>query len=126
MRHLEGVVTDSRDNEANRDGRDVASRDRHPDGMEKDTGRDLAERNGHGPVLVDPRDEPSAQWGWHGDFPRGKVIAGWISVVILIALNFSNNNNDGYVANIYLSSIALLMAIGLIMHSRRRRHFWRR
>ena len=33
--------------------------------------RELAKR-----PAVDPHDEPSAEWGWHGSFPRGKIIAG--------------------------------------------------
>jgi hypothetical protein len=104
----------------------VATRDASAEHAERDTDRDLAERNGHAPALVDPEDEPSAAWGWHGDFPRGKVIAGWVSVAILIAFNFTNNNADGYTQNLYLCGLALLMAIGLILHARRKRTPWRR
>ena len=35
--------------------------------------RELAKR-----PAVDPHDEPSAEWGWHGSFPRAKIIAGVI------------------------------------------------
>jgi hypothetical protein len=118
------VVADSAHDEPNQEG--PASRDWQPDDMSHDTGGELAERNGHAPTLVDPEEEPSAAWGWHGGFPRGSVIAGWISVASLIAMNFTNNNGDGYVANIYLSCIAAGMAVLLVRHSRRKRHFWRR
>ena len=72
----------------------------------------------------DPHDEPSAEWGWHGGFPRGMVIAGWVVVVALIAMNFGNH--QGRVEDIWLIAIAVVMAIGLVMHSIRKRNAWRR
>jgi hypothetical protein len=83
--------------------------------------RELAQR-----PAVDPRDEPSVGWGWHGGFPRGSVIAGWSVVVILLLMNFTNNNATGAVANLWLTGLALVMAIGLVMHSVRKRTAWRR
>jgi hypothetical protein len=38
--------------------------------------RELAQR-----PEVDPAEEPSAEWGWHGGFPRGMIIAGWVVVM---------------------------------------------
>ena len=35
---------------------------------------------------VDPRDEPSAEWGWHGSFPNGTRIAGVVCGIILLVL----------------------------------------
>ena len=35
---------------------------------------------------MDPRDEPSAEWGWHGSFPNGTRIAGVVSGIILLVL----------------------------------------
>jgi Protein of unknown function (DUF2631) len=75
---------------------------------------------------VDPEEEPSAEWGWHGGFPRGSVIAGWVVVVILILFNFTNNNLTNNTANVWLTCLAVGMAIGLIMHSIRQRNAWRR
>jgi hypothetical protein len=83
--------------------------------------RELAQR-----PAVDPHDEPSAEWGWHGSFPRGSVIAGWASVVILILFNFTNNNLTNNTANVWLVGLAILMAVGLVMHSARKRTAWRR
>ena len=42
--------------------------------------RELAKR-----PAVDPHDEPSAEWGWHGSFPRGKIIAGVLTILLLVA-----------------------------------------
>jgi hypothetical protein len=34
----------------------------------------------------DPRDEPSAEWGWHGSFPNGSRIAGVVVAILLLVL----------------------------------------
>ena len=81
--------------------------------------RELAQR-----PAVDPQDEPSAEWGWHGGFPKGMVIAGWVSVFILLAMNIGNHT--GRVENLWLIGIALVMAVGLVLHSARKRTAWRR
>jgi Protein of unknown function (DUF2631) len=81
--------------------------------------RELARR-----PAVDPLDEPSAEWGWHGSFPRGSVIAGWVSVVILLLLTIGNH--EGSTQDIWLVGIAVLIALGLIGHAIHRRHAWRR
>jgi hypothetical protein len=74
---------------------------------------------------VDPLDEPSAEWGWHGSFPRGSVIAGWASVVMLLLFTIGGNH-EGNTEDIWLIGIAVLIALSLIWHSIRRRHAWRR
>ncbi len=83
--------------------------------------RELARR-----PAVDPHEEPSVGWGWHGDYPRGKVLAGWATVLALLAMNFTNNNSSGHMANVWLTGLAIAMAIGLVMHSVRKRTSWRR
>lgn len=95
-------------------------------GVVADTGRELAKRDGQGPAEVDPEDEPSAAWGWHGGFRHGSLIAGWTTFLIMVLFNFSNNNDEGHVANIWLTGFALLIALGLTMHWRRERYSWRR
>jgi hypothetical protein len=88
------------------------------DGVARNS-RELAQR-----PAVDPLDEPSAEWGWHGGFPRGSVIAGWVSVVILLLLTIGNH--EGSTEDIWLVGAAVLIAFGLILHAIRRRHAWRR
>jgi hypothetical protein len=82
--------------------------------------RELARR---GPA-VDPQDEPSVEWGWHGGFPRGMVVAGWATVVILLLMNLGNH--QGRTENVWLTGIAIVMAIGLVLHAVRKRNAWRR
>ncbi len=73
--------------------------------------RELAQR-----PAVDPHDEPSAEWGWHGGFPRGMVIAGWVSVFILLVMQPRQppGPHRGPVAH---RARASCMAIGLVLHS---------
>lgn len=73
---------------------------------------------------VDVDEEPSAEWGWHGGFPRGELIMGWASVAIL--LTFLIGNHTGRVEDVWLVGLAAVMAYGLVKHSRRKRHAWRR
>lgn len=73
---------------------------------------------------VDPEDEPSAEWGWHGTFPRGMLIAGWGSVIAL--LSFTIGNHVGRVEDIWLIGLAAIMAFGLVRHSVRQRNARRR
>jgi hypothetical protein len=75
---------------------------------------------------VDPEEEPSVEWGWHGGFPRGMVIAGWFCVFLLVVFNFTNNNLVNHTANVWLVGLAIVMAIGLVAHSVRKRTSWRR
>ena len=62
---------------------------------------------------VSTLDEPSAAWGWH-DIGRGPIqIAGWISVLFLLAYNFGNHK--GHVETIWLFAIAALIVVGLLI-----------
>lgn len=73
---------------------------------------------------VDPRDEPSAEWGWHGGFPRATRIAGWISAMLMFAMIYNNHENN--TENVWLIGFGLAIVIGLLWDLRRRRTAWRR
>ena len=75
-------------------------------------------------ALPAPSDEPSAQWGWHGGFPRGSVIAGWIAAATMLLMLIGHS--EGLIPDIYLSAIAIAMIGLLIRHQLRSRHPWRR
>lgn len=62
---------------------------------------------------VSTLDEPSAGWGWHGISHRAIQIAGWTSVVFLLAFNFGNH--EGHVETIYLLLFAVVIALGLVL-----------
>lgn len=64
---------------------------------------------------VSEADVPSARFGW-SEMGRGAVqIAGWISVLILVAYNFGNH--QGHVETVWLVTLAVLMALGLLIHA---------
>ena len=64
---------------------------------------------------VSEADVPSARFGW-SEIGRGAVqAAGWVSVLVLIAYNFGNHK--GHVETIWLIALAVLIALGLILHA---------
>ncbi len=88
---------------------------------------------GHQPAQgVDPQEEPSVDWGWHGGFPKGTQIAGWFSVFALLMMILTNHSgvlNGGSSissAEFWMMGIAAGMVVGLIYDLRRRRAAWRR
>lgn len=86
--------------------------------------QELAKRDEHVPATVDPRDEPSAEWGWHGTFPKGSVIMGWISAVIILLMLIGNH--EGRVEDIWLIGTGVVMVVLLVRHSVRAKRSWRR
>jgi hypothetical protein len=73
---------------------------------------------------VDPRDEPSAEWGWHGSFPKGKIIAGVISIILLIVFLFGPYQSHTQV--LWLGGIALVIAFMIWRQVVAQRNAWRR
>lgn len=73
---------------------------------------------------VDPRDEPSAEWGWHGSFPKATQAMGWSIVLMMLAMVIGNH--VGNVENFWLIGIAATIAGMLVADVRRRRLSWRR
>lgn len=73
---------------------------------------------------VDPDEEPSAEWGWHGSFPNGKLIAGWVATAIIFVMLIGNHT--GRTEDIWLIGVGVVMAAGLIGTTLRRRNAWRR
>lgn len=76
------------------------------------------------PMKVDPRDEPSAEWGWHGTFPKATRIAGWVSAIVLLLMLYNNHENN--TENVWLIGLAAAIVIGLLLDLRRQRTAWRR
>lgn len=77
-----------------------------------------------GGQLVDTEEEPSAEWGWSGQFPRLTRVMGWLVFVALLVAQIGNH--EGNIENIWLSVFAALTALILILDIRRRRTSWRR
>jgi hypothetical protein len=73
---------------------------------------------------VDPHDEPSVEWGWHGTFPKAIRIAGWFSAVALLLM--LHGNHHGNTENVWLVGLALLLIFGLLRDLRKQRTAWRK
>lgn len=73
---------------------------------------------------ADPADEPSAEWGWHGTFPVGIQVGGWISAAICFAmLNTTHTSKTEWV---WLIGIGTAIVLFLLWDLRRRRNTLRR
>ena len=84
------------------------------------TSRRTARRGG-----VDPHDEPSAEWGWHGSFPNGLRISGVIVAIVLLVLllgPYQTHLQDFWMIPMALGLLALIVW-GTI---KRRRNDWRK
>ncbi|WP_414940793.1 DUF2631 domain-containing protein [Amycolatopsis sp. cmx-11-51] len=73
---------------------------------------------------VDPRDEPSAEWGWHGSFPKATRIAGWLSAIILLVMLYGNHH--GWTEDLWLIGLSLTLVFGLVLDMRKQRTAWRK
>jgi hypothetical protein len=81
--------------------------------------RELARR-----PAVDPQDEPSAEWGWHGSFPRAKIAGGVVSIIFLVIFSFGPYQSR--TQDLWLYGFALLLLLLIVGRALARRHSWRR
>ena len=81
--------------------------------------RELAKR-----PAVDPQDEPSAEWGWHGHFPRLRIAAGVVSIILLVVFIFGPYQS--HTQDLWLLGIALVLLVLIVRQVVARRHAWRR
>ncbi|MGH3620974.1 MAG: DUF2631 domain-containing protein, partial [Sciscionella sp.] len=54
---------------------------------------------------VDPHEEPSVEWGWHGGFPRGRKVLLVLAAVLCFLMVFGNH--EGKVEDFYLIGIGI-------------------
>lgn len=74
---------------------------------------------------VDPHEEPSAEWGWHGRFPRGREIGGWFSAIAIFLMAFIGNH-VAMTEQLWLTGLGIALVALLIGHRVRQRTSWRR
>jgi Protein of unknown function (DUF2631) len=72
----------------------------------------------------DPHAEPSAEWGWHGGFPRAARIGGWIVAAIMFLMLIGNH--QGRVEDLWLIATGLIIVGILVRDLMKRRTSWRR
>ncbi|MCA1822058.1 MAG: DUF2631 domain-containing protein [Pseudonocardia sp.] len=74
----------------------------------------------------DAEQEPSADWGWHGSFPRAGKLAGWITAFTLFAMLIGNRESN--VEVVYLVGLGTLLVVMLIashVKAYRQKRRWR-
>ncbi|KJK51433.1 hypothetical protein UK23_06800 [Lentzea aerocolonigenes] len=74
---------------------------------------------------VDPHEEPSHEWGWHGSLP-GAVRWGGILSAVFLFLMLVFRNHHGNTENIYLIVTIVVIVGGLVWDAARKRTSWRR
>ncbi|ASO19336.1 hypothetical protein AHOG_08455 [Actinoalloteichus hoggarensis] len=74
-------------------------------------------------TTVDPHEEPSAEWGWHGGFPVGTRVAGWVGALSVFAMLIGNH--EGRTEDLWLIFLGAGMVATLIWDQVRRRTSWR-
>ena len=73
---------------------------------------------------VDPHDEPSAEWGWHGTFPNATRIAGVVVAIILLVLLIGPYQTR--LQDFWDIPLALGILAAVIYGTVKRRHDWRK
>lgn len=73
---------------------------------------------------VDPEEEPSVEWGWHGSFPRATAAAGIFVGIVMFLMLIGNHRGRTEDAYLVLVGVILLVGVGVLIH--RRRTSWRR
>ena len=73
---------------------------------------------------VDPRDEPSAEWGWHGSFPNGTRIAGVVVAILLLVLLIGPYQT--HLQDFWLIPITLGILVLVVRGTVKRRNDWRK
>ncbi|SDC66172.1 DUF2631 domain-containing protein [Actinokineospora iranica] len=80
---------------------------------------ELEKRKATAPGAVNPQDEPSAEWGWHGSFPKGTLIAGVLVGLAMFAMLIGNHT--GATEDLWLIGVGagLLLGVGWKIHKNR-------
>lgn len=73
---------------------------------------------------VDPRDEPSAEWGWHGSFPNATRIAGVVVAIILLVMLIGPYQTR--LQDFWEIPIALGILVAVVYGTVKRRNDWRK
>ncbi|MEU7815857.1 DUF2631 domain-containing protein [Pseudonocardia sp. NPDC049154] len=73
---------------------------------------------------VDPADEPSAEWGWHGTFPKAIPTAGVVVAILLCLILIGHHASWTEILYAVVPAVVILLAV--IVGTLRKRNDWRR
>lgn len=83
------------------------------------------ERRGSSEITgVDPVDEPSAEWGWHGGFPQGTILGGVVTIALCAA--FLIGPYQSHTQYMWLIGVIVVIIGGITAQVIRKRNAWRR
>jgi hypothetical protein len=75
---------------------------------------------------VDPNEEPSVDWGWHGSFPRAGKLAGWFTAFALFMMIIGNReSNIEVVYLVVLGTVLVMMLIASHIKAYKEKRRWR-
>lgn len=71
---------------------------------------------------VDPADEPSVDWGWHQNFPKGLPIAAAVAGIALLLFTIGHPTSwTEFLFSAVPAVVCLIGAVALPVYQRRRR-----
>jgi Protein of unknown function (DUF2631) len=76
------------------------------------------------PARADPYGEPSAEWGWHGGFPKGTIFGGVFTIIACAA--FLIGPYQSHTQYLWLIGVIVVVLGGMILQVRKKRNAWRR
>jgi hypothetical protein len=68
-------------------------------------------------------EERPADWGWHHRMRKAPQIAGWLTVLVMLAYTWGNH--EGRMEDLWLFAIAAGLVVLLLWDLRRKRTAWR-
>ena len=75
-------------------------------------------------AALNPPDEPSTQWGWHGGFPRATKISGVVTAIVLLVLVIGPYQSR--LQDFWIVGIALGLLVLIVRGTMKRRNDWRK
>ena len=81
----------------------------------------MVEQDDH---LAGPDQHESPQdWGWHAELGRVSRVAGWLSILVLLSMNFTPHYNKSQ--DVWIYGLVVLIVLALVRDHVRRKNAWR-
>ena len=81
----------------------------------------MVEQDEH--VTAPDRHERPEDWGWHAELGRLSRIAGWLSVLVLLGMNFTPHYNKSQ--DVWIYGLTIIIVLMLVRDYVRRKNAWR-
>ena len=81
----------------------------------------MVEQDEH--VTAPDRHARPEDWGWHAELGRLSRIAGWLSVLVLLGMNFTPHYNKSQ--DVWIYGLTIIIVLMLVRDYVRRKNAWR-